>query len=96
MPIPVLVPGMCWICRMCQTLAEAVDKGSESCLDSFCGGPAQGRSFPHYRGPLLSSVSNYCYLCGEDSDRLLAVGLGRVLGICRKCSDAMVRRATEE
>lgn len=83
--LPVDIPGLAFICRMCERMGEAADKGLEDCGQSDCGGISRGRAFPLYKGPLQSVRLNYCHRCGEPSTKILDVDHEGRLGICDAC-----------
>jgi hypothetical protein len=82
-PIPVV--DLSFICRMCEHMAEAYALGQLSCGKSDCGGLSVGKSFPLYKGPLSTVLTNYCFRCGDDSANLLRPHNGRAVGVCAGC-----------
>jgi hypothetical protein len=46
-----------------------------------CGGPASGRGFPAYKGPMQDHLNTFCFICGKDASAGVEIG-GRVLGAC--------------
>jgi len=79
------VPGLAFICQMCEHMAGAVNKGLEDCGQPGCGGITQGRAFPLYKGPLQRVWTDFCHRCGQDSTQVIEIGDGGRLGICVDC-----------
>lgn len=81
--------GLNAVCAWCEHYHDALDRpggGMVSC-GKDCGGPAMGRAFPRYKGPMEGYLYAFCLICGKSSDATLDIG-GRSLGICnRQCSD---------
>ena len=89
-----------WVCRMCEHLASAIEKGLDCCGIADCGSPLRGRVFPCYRGPLSGNLDKYCFICGCDAEgkiSFMADGLGGIgIGVCEKHCEEMFRRTEEE
>jgi len=83
--LPVDIPGMTWLCRMCNRLAEAHSLGGTSCGVVDCGGPMQGKGFPRYSGPVSTVLLKYCFSCGADAEASMAAESGDKLGVCMRC-----------
>jgi hypothetical protein len=83
--LPVDIPDMVWLCRMCNNLAVAFENGGNSCGVADCGGPLIGNCFPKYSGPLHSVMYNYCYSCGNTAEAVMSLDKGGKLGVCRSC-----------
>lgn len=83
--LPVDIPDIVWLCRMCLRLAEARDLGGIACGVADCGGPLSGNSFPKYSGPVLSVIGNYCYSCGDTAEAVMTMDHGGKLGVCKHC-----------
>lgn len=83
------VPGLIFICRMCERMAEQLAQGADKChLD--CGGPRRGRSFPLYKGPLTAGwLEEHCFVCDGTAAKTLRLSGGlevhRALGVCDRC-----------
>lgn len=83
--LPVRIPGLAFICSMCEHMAEARDKGLQECGMRECGGIPVGRAFPLYKGPLEKVRLEYCHRCGRESTQILDVNKNGRLGICEDC-----------
>jgi hypothetical protein len=83
--LPVDIPDLVWLCRMCEKMAAAHALGHISCSALNCGGPLGGNSFPEYTGPLASVVCNYCYSCGDPAQAVMSLDRGGKIGVCRNC-----------
>ena len=81
-----------WVCRMCNHLASAVEKGLDNCGIADCGSPRVQHCFECYSGPLEGNLDRYCFVCGCDAEGQLSIlssGYRTVgIGICVKhCED---------
>ena len=82
--LPVPIPGLFDVCRMCARMAEQFDRGFESCA-RMCGGPSKGMAYPLYSGPLTASwIADHCAVCGELAERKLDVAGAGTVGTCLK------------
>ena len=81
---PVNLLGLDFICRMCEHMAKAIDRGLDTCGQD-CGGLQFGRAFPKYKGPLEKLFVQYCHRCGDPSEKILEVDKDGRLGICDSC-----------
>jgi hypothetical protein len=86
MPLPVMTHlRLAYICRMCEHMGAADDKGLDDCGKENCGGPLVGRNFPDYKGPLSQILRDMCFCCGAESEQLLEVDGKEALGVCHRC-----------
>ena len=76
---------MAYICRMCVHMERADSEGKAVCgLGPLCGGPASGKTFPMYQGPLQDRLEAYCFSCGCEAQHVLEIEENR-LGTCINC-----------
>ena len=80
--LPVNIPGLFDVCKMCARMAEQFDRGSENCA-LMCGGPSKGMAYPLYSGPLTPSwIADHCVVCGVVAERKLDVEGQGTVGAC--------------
>jgi len=82
MGLPVKDESLCHVCRHCEYMAKAEDEGNKICGVGECGGPAKGRAFPKYKGPLGPiALASQCFVCGEVGNIGITI-LDRTLACC--------------
>jgi hypothetical protein len=87
------IPGLAYICTMCEHMSSSEDKGLNSCGKKDCGGPSVGKCFPEYKGPLETIFLDYCFRCGDPSTKAFSVDSGRRLGVCDPCLKKLLDKA---
>lgn len=76
--------GLSAVCAWCEHFHEAKMRGKVmSCGRRECGGPAQGRAFPSYKGPMKERLSTMCFICGKDASAGIWIGDG-IIGVCQR------------
>jgi hypothetical protein len=84
-----ILAGLSAVCARCEHYWAALDRGGEprGCGPyADCGGPARGRSFPQYRGPLGSDLERWCFVCGADATLGCELGAGADRGRVGCCA----------
>jgi len=91
--LPVPDEACVFVCRMCERLAEAFDRGGETCGERECGGLDKGRGFPRYKGPLApGTMKAHCFRCGKPSEQVVEITSNEgtvVLGVCTACTEVL-------
>lgn len=78
--------GLNAICSWCEHWHEANNRrteGEEVDCGKSCGGPAMGRGFPMYKGPLHGYLDRLCFICGKGATSGVQIG-GRLIGVCNR------------
>lgn len=84
------VPGLAYICTMCEHMSNSVDKKLTDCGHSSCSGPSVGKTFPDYKGPLSQILCEYCFRCGDPSEKILELDSAHRLGVCSECLEKVL------
>lgn len=89
-----LASGLSMVCATCSKYRLAMEQGLKQCLAvDGCGSPIIGDTFHEYEGPITDFLK-YCFVCGADSQKALAVkGHSRRIGVCLKHLDYVVSMA---
>lgn len=95
-----IATGLSAICAYCENWHDAKERGDKVKCHEDCGGPATGRGFPKYKGPLEGHLAKVCFICGCSATAGVEIG-GRMIGVCDRmgphketCMDKLKRILT--